>query len=416
MELSSPGARRRWLHGVQAPHRIAFPLAMAVLVVASCWWLLVQLDRLGLGPGLAPVLSPTLLHATVMTFGFLPLFFAGFLFTAAPRWLRVAPPPAQALVAPLIAQAAGWVLWLAGGWLHPAAALGGAVLALAGLVAVTHRFWRLVRASRAPDRLHARIIGWALVAGCACLAGLAVAIDYGAGEVARSFVLTGFWSFVVVVFLAAANRMIPFFSGDALPWLPARLHGAVLVAMTGAALFEAAAAWLEVPLADAPAWLVLRGLAELAVGVVLLWLARAWGAVRSLRIRLLAMFHLGFAWFGLALALGGAAHLVAGFTGTPVLPLAALHAMAMGCLGSLMLAMVTRVTCGQAGRPGVADNVLWTLFWGLQAAVLLRIGAAAGAVASSVLLAGAAALWAAVMLGWAARWHVLNGPVAASGS
>ena len=53
-----------------------------------------------------------------------------------------------------------------------------------------------------------------------------------------------------------------------------------------------------------------------------------------------------------------------------------MHAVTIGGLGSLMLAMVTRVSCGHSGRPLVADNLVWALFWLLQATALLRIAAA----------------------------------------
>jgi uncharacterized protein involved in response to NO len=92
--------------------------------------------------------------------------------------------------------------------------------------------------------------------------------------------------------------------------------------------------------------------------------------------------------------------------GTPVLGLGALHALTMGCLGSLMLAMVTRVSCGHSGRPLVADNLVWTLFWLLQLAVVVRIGAAAqGApgwlvMAAALLWTGVMAVWGLRMLGW----------------
>ena len=45
----------------------------------------------------------------------------------------------------------------------------------------------------------------------------------------------------------------------------------------------------------------------------------------------------------------------------------------MGCLGSLMLAMVTRVSCGHGGRALVADRLVWTLFWVLQLATVVRL-------------------------------------------
>jgi uncharacterized protein involved in response to NO len=86
-----------------------------------------------------------------------------------------------------------------------------------------------------------------------------------------------------------------------------------------------------------------------------------------------------------------------------VLPLAALHALTIGSLGSLMLAMVTRGTCGHSGRPLVADNLVWALFWLLQATALLRIAAALPLAWSPTLLATAAIAWAAVMLIWGMR-------------
>ena len=149
--------------------------------------------------------------------------------------------------------------------------------------------------------------------------------------------------------------------------------------------------------------MLLRGLLELAAGGVVLWLAVAWGLVQSLKIRLLAMLHIGFVWLGLAFVLGGVSQLLGLASGAPLLGLGALHALSMGCLGSLMLAMVTRVSCGHSGRTLVADNVVWGLFWALQLATLLRIaGAVPGASGGFVLLA--ALLWAAVMAVWGVRY------------
>ena len=86
----------------------------------------------------------------------------------------------------------------------------------------------------------------------------------------------------------------------------------------------------------------------------------------------------------------------------PALALGALHALTMGCLGSLLLAMVTRVACGHSGRPLVADNLMWGLFLSLQAAVLLRIVGALPT-APALVLAAAAALWAGVVGVWSLR-------------
>lgn len=82
----------------------------------------------------------------------------------------------------------------------------------------------------------------------------------------------------------------------------------------------------------------------------------------------------------------------------------------MGCLASLMLAMVTRVSCGHSGRALVADDLVWGLFWLLQLATVLRIAAAAHAALGHWLL-----LWAGVMLVWGIRLGSWYGRLRADG-
>jgi len=207
--------------------------------------------------------------------------------------------------------------------------------------------------------------------------------------------------------VTVAHRMIPFFTSSAVPMVEVWRPFWVLWVLLAAAAMEAVAVWVELSgwtSGDAGrAWMLLRGLLELAAGGVVLWLAVAWGLVQSLKIRLLAMLHIGFVWLGLAFVLGGASQWLGLASGVPALAMGALHALSMGCLGSLMLAMVTRVSCGHSGRALVADNLVWGLFWGLQLATLLRIaGALPGARAGWVL--AAALLWAAVMVVWGARY------------
>jgi uncharacterized protein involved in response to NO len=283
-------------------------------------------------------------------------------------------------------------------------AIAGVALACVGLVDITRRFWKLIAASRAPDRLHPLAIGVAMLAGSLSLAGFTVALAFGGFDVARSLLLTGLWTCVVPVFLIVAHRMIPFFTASALPFMDAWRPAWILAFMLSLAVLQAVAVWIETFFAGAGAWLLLRGTVELASGVLLAALAVAWGLVKSLRIRPLAMLHLGFVWLGVAIALGGAAHLLGALADRTLLPLASLHALTIGCLGSLMLAMVTRVTCGHGGRPLVADNLVWLLFWLLQGAALARIAATLPLPWAQALLTSAAVLWAAVMLTWGVRY------------
>ena len=187
------GLDTRWrpVYLLLAPHRLGFFLAMVVLVSASLWWAAVQIDRMGGVLGLPYVMSPSLVHATVMTFGFIPLFFSGFLFTAGPKWLDVGPLPVDRLRAAILLQAGGWLLWLLAVHVHPALAIAALLVAGGGLVWMTWLFWHLVRQSSAPDQLHARTVGSACVLGCLSLAGVVVSLMLGQLEAALACVLTG---------------------------------------------------------------------------------------------------------------------------------------------------------------------------------------------------------------------------------
>lgn len=403
--VPDPHWRARYL--LLAPHRLGFFLALVVLVASGGWWALVQIDRVSVAVVLPYAVSPTLVHAAVMTFGFMPLFFSGFLFTAAPKWLRVEPIETPLLAVPLAMQALGWLLWVVGIHLHMVMGLTGLALAWSGLARTTWLFWRLVWRSQEEDRLHARTVGLACMVGCISLAGLLASLVVGAQALALACVLSGLWGFVVVVFITVAHRMIPFFTSNAMPFIHAWRPFWALGVMLAAAVFEGGAVWVEMdgPLRGllAPVWMLTRAVCELASGGVLLWLARVWGVVQGFKNRLLLMLHIGFAWLGLALVLGGSAQLLGLVQGMPVLSLGALHALTIGCLSSLMLAMVTRVSCGHSGRAQVADGVVWTLFWLVQLTAVLRITASAQSALASWLLLPTALVWAVTMAVWGAR-------------
>lgn len=396
----------RLRHITAAPHRLAFFLALVGLLFSSTWWALVQWDRLGWGWGLGYAMSPTLMHSTVMTFGFIPLLFAGFLFTAGPKWLGVRPPGTARLVSPLVLQSGGWMLWLLGGHLSSILALAGAMLAWVGLAWVQLMFWRLLRSSVVADRLHATVIGVAGALGVVALAGLVLSLLLDAQALARLWLLTALWGYVVTTYVAVAHRMLPFFTASAVPmlriWRPTWVMGALLAAVGMEVVFV----WLEWlggnEWGSGRVWMLSRGMLELAVGCVVVWLALAWGMVQSMKVRLLAMLHIGFVWLGLSFVLAGLSQLLGFRSGIPLLGLGTLHALTMGFLGSVMVAMVTRVSTGHSGRPLLADNVAWAAFWGLQLAVVLRIaGALPGA--SGWLLAVVALLWLAALAAWGLR-------------
>ena len=86
-----------------------------------------------------------------------------------------------------------------------------------------------------------------------------------------------------------------------------------------------------------------------------------WGFAQSLSNRLLGMLHLGFVWYAIAFAIAGV-HALLLLAGAAGLGYAPLHAFTVGFASSLVMAMVTRVTCGHSGRMLAADTPTWRLF------------------------------------------------------
>lgn len=389
-----------------APHRLGFFAGALMLAAAALWWAAVLVLTHVLQLALPWAVSPGLAHGLWFGFGFMPLFFTGFLFTAGPKWLGLPPVPARTLLGPVLASLAGWGVFVLG--VHGAAALAaiGLGAVAVGWLSFTGRFVRLLRASRVPDRVHARVIATACGVGSLAMAAAALGLALQREDLARAALQLGLWGFVGIVYVTVAHRMIPFFTASALPWLDAWRPLWLLATLVG--LFA-----LQVPLAWAGLWWwpwpaalrVVQIGVEAGAAALLLALALRWGLVQSLRVRLVAMLHLGFVWLGLAFALAAASHgLLLASGGSASLGLAAQHALTMGFFGALLLAMATRVASGHGGRTLAADELAWALFLALQAATLLRVGAALWPAAERVLLVAAGLAWCAAVGGWALRY------------
>jgi uncharacterized protein involved in response to NO len=399
---ASPAWRFAWL--LASPHRLGFFAAALMLAASASWWTAALVARAA-GLALPWALSPSSAHGLLMTLGFTPLFIAGFLFTAGPKWLGLGPVAARVLVRPVLAIVGGWCLAIAGFHLAGALAAAGVALVALGWGEVVLRFAALVRASRVDDRVHSQVVAVACGVGVVALALAALALALGLDPLLRSATQAALWGFVAVVFAAVSHRMIPFFTASALPMLDAWRPMWLLAVFVGVLAAEGLVALVEPWWWPPPVWRWAQVVFEAPAAALLLWLAWRWGVVQSLRIRLLAMLHGGFVWFGLALALAALSHaLMAATDGTLSLGLAPLHALTMGYLGATLVAMTTRVSAGHGGRPLAADDIAWWLYWLLQAAVLLRVAAALWPDAGNRLLLAAVFAWAGATVAWALRY------------
>ncbi|MEI2677946.1 MAG: NnrS family protein [Burkholderiaceae bacterium] len=396
-------ASLRWL--LAAPHRLGFFAAACMLAASALWWTAVLLSR---AAGYSPpwAVAPPAAHGLLMGLGFTPLFIAGFLFTAGPKWLGEAAVEARVLLWPVLLMLAGWCLVLPGLHLSSLLAAAGLALVAVGWSRLSMRFVAILRASRVPDRTHACVVAAACVVGAATMWVAVGALAMQDVAVLRAATQVALWGFVATVFVAVSHRMIPFFSSSALPTLDAWRPMWLLGVMVAALWLEALAAVAALGWGPLAPWL--RGVQaaiELPVAVLLLWLALRWGVVQSLKIRMLAMLHAGFLWLGLAYALSALSHALMATTGGELsLGLAPMHALTMGYLGATLLAMATRVSSGHSGRSLAADNAAWAMYWVLQAAVVLRVVAALWEAGSMGVTLLAVLAWATATVAWALRY------------
>jgi uncharacterized protein involved in response to NO len=395
---------------VASPHRLCFAAAMAMLAATALGWGAVWIAG-ARAMRLPWALPPALAHALSMGFGFMPLFIVGFLFTAGPRWLQQPAPPARVLIPAVAACLLGWLVFGVGVLSAPGIAAAGLALVALGLADATRRFVRLLLASVADEREHAGLIAVAAAVGVLALVVAAFGLATDRLALAAAALRGALWSSIALTYVTAMHRLVPFFGAAAVPWLDARwpralLGGLVLaVALQGLIVFAGVVAVLPVPL------LAMQAALDGVVALLVFALAWRWTQVQPRRPRLPTMLHLGLIWFGAAFAFSAAdAALRLGLPLPPLrFDLASVHALAMGFMGSLLLAMVTRVSCAHSGRAVVADDVLWRLFWTLQLAVAARVGAVLLPTAAHPLVALAALAWTGCMTAWAARsirWYL----------
>jgi uncharacterized protein involved in response to NO len=117
-----------------------------------------------------------------------------------------------------------------------------------------------------------------------------------------------------------------------------------------------------VPISET-SWLVLFAVAALAHGVRLFF----WQPFRTYDNPLLWMLPVAYAWLPIALGLRALAQL------SVIPPGAAVHALTLGAIASLMVAMMMRSALGHSGRPLVARPFDVGVFVVLQLAAILRV-------------------------------------------
>ncbi|WP_313088899.1 NnrS family protein [Pseudomonas sp.] len=288
----------------------------------------------GLWSGLQPTGGWLAWHRHEMLFGFAMAIVAGFLLTAGQTWTGqpgVSGNRLMALAMVWLLARLGWLFGLPVTLLIPLD-----LLFLLGVTGLMARMLWVVRQKRNYPII--AVLSLMLGADVLVLCGVALGDD----GLQRQGVLAGLW-LVAALMAIIGGRVIPFFTQRGLgrteavkPWL--WLDVALLVGTGLIAVLYAAGVAL-VPHA-------LLGVLFLAVAAGhLLRLAR-WYDAGIWRVPLLWSLHLAMLWLVVA-----ATGLALWNFGVLANSSAALHALSVGAMSGLILAMIARVTLGHTGRP-----------------------------------------------------------------
>jgi len=377
-----------------APHRLMFFAGAAAVLLSMSWWTCYLVAAYTGRHFPAAPLPAGWAHAILTQYGMLSFFIFGFLLTVFPRWLAQ-----QALskrhYVPVFAGLFGGYLLAHAGLLDRNPLLhAGLLLMLTGWSIGVMTLARVLARSGWRDS-HALLCFFALLLGAAGLAAF-TAFAFGASwYFAFAAIKIGTFGLLLPIYLCVCHRMVPFFSANVVgadyrtfkPAWSLLLLATLSVAHLGLELthrFDLL--WL----ADVPMTIVLLGH----------WLA--WQPWKCMQPGLLAVLYAAFLWLPVAFALFAVQSLVLDFNGAFVLGRAPVHALTVGYFGSMLVAMVTRVTHGHSGRPLQMGRIAWLTFALLQLVALTRVFAEV-ATNSAPWIVLAAGGWLIAFTPWVAR-------------
>ena len=327
-------------------------------------------------------------HIHEMLFGFVMAAIAGFLLTAVANWTGRLPVRGM----PLALLAGSWLLGriacltsaLGPAWIFIAMDIlfPVALLSVVMREIIAGRNWRNLTMFApisvlgiANLLMHLEAVGVAVPAGLGWrlgLAGVVVLVSVMAGRIVPSF--TRNW---------LAKR-----PGSALPPGHGRIDRAAL-----AILHSGLVGWAVLPEFRPFGLLLVLGAA------INLWRLLRWHGAATIAEPLLLILHIGYGWLVFGTFLLGV-----GVLGTDVPLSAAIHALTVGAIGTMILAVMTRATRGHSGRELSADRATVLIYALVSLAAITRVLAAIAVTWTMPLLVVSACLWICAFAGFAVSY------------
>jgi uncharacterized protein involved in response to NO len=322
---------------------------------------------------------PQSLHAHEMMYGTVVAVIAGFLLTAVPNWTSTARVSGPPLVVLVLLYLAGRVALVLSGSLDPVwvAAIDVAFLPVLAVFVG----WPILQTRN-----------WRNLPVVAVLLGLALAnaaIHSGVLESRYVLLRAGTYAsvyLVVVLMLIISGRIVPAFTRNALRRNGVEaevLNRAILGPVSIGVACLALAVDLTLPRS------IVGAVLALVAAPLLLLRQSGWQFGKTLGQPMLWVLHVGHAWLAVGFGCLGLSRVFDIGIGA-----AALHAFTAGAMGTLILAMMPRVSLGHQGRPVEATAATVWMFMLVIVGAAIRVVGASGPVGfyfPSLLLGGG--LW-----------------------
>ena len=395
-----PHKQNFWATFTAAPHRMMFFSGAIQLILPVLFWAVELIGRYtDLWAPLEAQIPTTWAHGFIMTYGVFIFFMYGFLMTTYPRWMN----------GPLVSREmyiSSWA-WLSIGMLLVEVGLFYSMSLLATGLGIFLFGWALgqwglyqvYRVAPARNKTYETLLNFALLAGWFSALGFLFWIMTDNWSYVTFSLKAGIWLFLLPILFTVAHRMLPFFSSSVIKNYtviqPRWSIPLVLVCSIGHLLLE---------LNYQFKWLFIT---DLPLALIAAYHSLRWSFLKSFQDRLLAVLHIAFLWLAIAMSLYSLQSLYLLFSGELILGKGPLHALTIGFISSMLIAMASRVTLGHSGRMLRADGLTWSIFLGLQLTAVLRVLADIGPLNSLVGLSFnvlAALLWLLVLGIWVLRF------------
>lgn len=309
----------------------------------------------------------TFAHGFIMLYGVFIFFIFGFLMTVYPRWMNGTIIPRDIYVPAFLWLATGMAIFEIGLFWRIDVAAAGLAIYLAGWLFGFRALFNVYKTAPAPNKTYETWLNTALIFGWLGAASFLLWMLTDYIDLLFVSLKAGVWLFLLPILFTVSHRMLPFFSSSVIRnyvvvqprWsLPAM---SILCSLHFILDFNGLYQWLFI--------------ADLPLACIGFYHSYIWKFRKSFVDKLLAVLHIAFLWLGLGMTLFSVQSFYVLITGELILGKAPFHAITIGFISSLLIAMASRVSLGHSGRPLALNKTTWYLFLGISVTACLRIAA-----------------------------------------